>query len=148
MIVSVHIPQDTSSGSFSYAPADDWRGFVLIPKGRDKIDTYRIPNTILTWKLDGNQPRMFFLIIVFFWWGRDGDSDSKKRQFPKKLIPGDSKWPFDPPVGGHLTIERFTWPSQKGHPQNCQATVFPYIAQYNTMFDRDPYNGLSLCNWV
>ena len=37
--------------------------------------------------------------------------------------PGDSKWPFHPLVGGHLTLERVTFSaSQKGHQQNCQET--------------------------
>ena len=32
-----------------------------------------------------------------------------------KTNPGDSKWPFYPPVGGHLTFERVTFsPFQKG----------------------------------
>ena len=36
-------------------------------------------------------------------------------------LPGDSKWPFYPLVGGHLTFKRVTFsPSQKGHQQNCQ----------------------------
>ena len=33
----------------------------------------------------------------------------------KKPLPGDSKWPFDHLVGGHLTKKRVTSPSQKGH---------------------------------
>ena len=40
----------------------------------------------------------------------------------KQHLPGDSKWPFDSPVGGHKQpMKRVTFsPSQKGHQQNCQ----------------------------
>ena len=36
-------------------------------------------------------------------------------------VPGDSKWPCHPPVGGRVTIQKgHKKPSQKGHQQNCQ----------------------------
>ncbi len=38
--------------------------------------------------------------------------------------PGDSKWPFYPLVGGHLTFERVTFsPSQKGHDRRIARQV-------------------------
>ena len=48
----------------------------------------------------------------------------KKLKTWNLYFPGDSKWPFYPLVGGHLTSKRVTFsPSQKGHQQNCQVCV-------------------------
>ena len=46
-------------------------------------------------------------------------------------IPGDSKWPFDSLVGGHLTSERVALPSQKGHKELPGI----YIFVIHTMLD-------------
>ena len=42
------------------------------------------------------------------------------------LEPCDSKWHFDPLVGGHLTFERVAWPSQKGHKELPGRWSFPF----------------------
>ena len=53
---------------------------------------------------------------------------------------GDSKWPFYPLVGGHLTFEGMTFsPFQKGHQQNCQEGMVLMIHQkLNGTLPTDP----------
>ena len=60
-------------------------------------------------------------------------------------IPGDSKWPFYPLVGGHLTFGRVTFsPSRKGHQQNCQ--VYIYIFGRNRGWKRGKWSRN--CPWA
>ena len=58
--------------------------------------------------------------------------------------PGHSKWPVHHPVGGHLTFERDTEPSQKGHQQNCQGVFFWFSEFFQIQHDTVRWTPLHL----
>ena len=61
---------------------------------------------------------------VVFLEGRLGKCFSYLQCKVDDCIPGDSKWPVYPLGGGHLTFERVTWPSQKGHKELSGTNFF------------------------
>ena len=60
--------------------------------------------------------------LYFFW------KMSRWKCASNSQSPGDSKWPFDPLVGGHLTLEGVTFsPSQKGYKVLPSHSVFVHL---------------------
>ena len=45
----------------------------------------------------------------------------------KVFVPASSKWPFDIPNGGHLTPEKVTWNTQKGHSEEPGCCFFLFF---------------------
>ena len=53
------------------------------------------------------------------------DKPNKKLFTPKTtILPASSKWPFDIPNVGHLTPEKVTWKTQKGHSEEPGTSNF------------------------
>ena len=70
----------------------------------------------------------------------------------KKKTPGDSKWPFHPLVGGHLTFPKGHLTIPKKVTMNCQVWFshgFPFIWPYSTLFflRRCGWGGGRLASW-